>query len=172
RYHGLDAADLPLSLMPQLHRLLNVTPQRSLNRRSKTGKYYHGKRAEVSFIITRSDLLAPQKEQVDSLMPYLRMVLRDALGPTGHKIRLGNIRCVSSKRGWWTKVLKEEIWERGGGGWMVGKVNVGKSHLFQSIFPKGRSQEPKQLRQIDDHNALNTDVIADVAAQHQQDQIL
>jgi len=97
--------------------------------------------AELSFIITRSDLLAPKKEQVDRLMPYLTQVLRDALGASGKDVRLGNVRCVSSKRGWWTKELKSEIWRRGGGGWMVGKVNVGKSNLFEVAFPKGRNQE-------------------------------
>lgn len=93
----------------------------------------------MSFIITRSDLLAPRKEQVDEMMPYLREVLRDALGFSNTRMRLGNLHCVSSKRGWWTKKLKEDIWARGGGGWLVGKVNVGKSNLFDSIFPKGRS---------------------------------
>ena len=53
----------------------------------------------MSFIITRSDLLAPKKEQVDSLMPYIVEVLRDALGGTGENVRLGNVRCVSAKRG-------------------------------------------------------------------------
>lgn len=140
-YHVLDAADFPFSLIPQLDHHLSLTPQRSLNRRSKTGKYYQGRKAEMSFIITRSDLLAPRKEQVDSLMPYLLEVLRDALGQTDRDVRLGNVRCVSSKRGWWTKEVKEAIWDRGGGGWMVGKVNVGKSSLFECIFPKGRNQE-------------------------------
>ena len=74
------------------------------------------------------------------MMPYLLQVLRDALGSSGRDIRLGNVRCVSSKRGWWTKQLKEEIWKRGGGGWMVGKVNVGKSNLFEAVFPKGRNE--------------------------------
>jgi genetic interactor of prohibitins 3, mitochondrial len=137
-YHVIDAADFPMSLIPGLHRLLHITPQRSLNRRSKTGKFYQGKKTEVSFIITRSDLLAPKKEQVDSMMPYLREVLRKALGRAGRSIRLGNVRCVSAKQGWWTRDLKEDIWRRGGGGWMVGKVNVGKSQLFGEIFPKGR----------------------------------
>lgn len=95
----------------------------------------------MSFIITRSDLLAPKKEQVDSLMPYFIQVLRDALGSVGENVRLGNVRCVSAKRGWWTKELKADIWDRGGGGWMVGKVNVGKSHLFEVVFPKGRSED-------------------------------
>lgn len=140
-YHVLDAADFPLSLIPRIQQHLSLVPQRSLNRRSKTGKYHHGRKAEMSFIITRSDLLAPKKEQVDSLMPYLLEVLRDALGKTALDLRLGNVRCVSSKRGWWTKEVKEAIWERGGGGWMVGKVNVGKSNLFECVFPKGRNQE-------------------------------
>lgn len=138
-YHVIDAADFPMSLIPRLHQLLDLTPQRSLNRRSKSGKFYHGRKNELSFIITRSDLLAPLKTQVDSLMPYLVSVLRDALGSVGRDVRLGNVRCVSAKRSWWTKELKEDIWNRGGGGWMVGKVNVGKSQLFESVFPKGRS---------------------------------
>lgn len=137
-YHVIDAADFPMSLVPGLNKLLNITPLRSLNRRSKTGKFFKGKKTELSFIITRSDLLAPKKEQVDSMMPYLRDVLRTALGRVATDVRLGNLRCVSAKRGWWTKEMKEDIWTRGGGGWMVGKVNVGKSQLFHEIYPKGR----------------------------------
>lgn len=95
----------------------------------------------MSFIVTRSDLLAPKKEQVDGLMPYILQVLRDALGGSAENVRLGNVRCVSSKRGWWTKQIKEDIWNRGGAGWMVGKVNVGKSNLFENVFPKGRSDD-------------------------------
>lgn len=74
-------------------------------------------------------------------MPYLIGVLRDALGSSAKDVRLGNIHCVSSKRGWWTANLKEDIWKRGGGGWMVGKVNVGKSNLFECVFPKGRNEK-------------------------------
>jgi hypothetical protein len=144
-YHVLDAADFPMSLVPGLHKLLHLTPQRSLNRRSKTGRFYHGRKTEVSFIVTRSDLLAPLKTQVDSMMPYLREVLRDALGSAGENVRLGNVRCVSAKQAWWTKELKEEIWKRGGGGWMVGKVNVGKSQLLHDVFPKGRKERDKSL---------------------------
>ncbi len=139
-YHVIDAADFPMSLIPSLHRTLEISPQRSHNRRSKTDIYSKGKKTEVSFIITRSDLLAPVKAQVDSLMPYLVEVLRDALGSYGKDVRLGNVRCVSARRDWWTKELKEDIWKSGGGGWMVGKVNVGKSRLFESVFPKGRTE--------------------------------
>ncbi|KUJ18246.1 uncharacterized protein LY89DRAFT_614876 [Mollisia scopiformis] len=144
-YHVLDAADFPMSLVPGLHKLLHLTPLRSRNRRSKTGRFYHGRKTEVSFVITRSDLLAPQKTQVDSMMPYLRAVLRDALGRNAKDVRLGNVSCVSAKQAWWTKELKAEIWKRGGGGWIVGKVNVGKSQLFHNIFPKGRRERDKLL---------------------------
>jgi len=96
---------------------------------------------ELSFIITRSDLIAPKKEQVDGLMPYIVEVLRDALGSAAKEVRLGNVRCVSAKRGWWTKEVKADIWKRGGGGWMVGKVNVGKSNLFEVVFPKGKAED-------------------------------
>ncbi|KAG4431243.1 hypothetical protein IFR05_013265, partial [Cadophora sp. M221] len=147
-YHVIDAADFPMSLVPGLQKLLHTTPQRSLNRRSKTGRFYHGRKTEVSFIITRSDLLAPLKTQVDSLMPYLREVLRDALGRSAKDVRLGNVRCVSAKQAWWTKELKEDIWKRGGAGWMVGKVNVGKSQLFHDVFPKGRRLPDKKMGTI------------------------
>lgn len=139
-YHVLDAADFPLSLVPSLQRHLSLSPQRSTNRRAKTSIFQHGRKAEMSFIITRCDLLAPKKEQVDRLMPYILQVLRDALAGSAENVRLGNVRCVSAKRGWWTKQVKQDIWDRGGGGWMVGKVNVGKSNLFENIFPKGRTE--------------------------------
>lgn len=144
-YHVLDAADFPMSLLPRLHSLMDIT-LRPQNRRSQLVNYRHGKKMEMSFVISRSDLLAPKKEQVDSLMPYLQEVLRDALGRVGGRVRLGNVHCVSAKRSWWTKELKENIWKRGGAGWMVGKVNVGKSQLFEAIYPKGRMdvQPPKQ----------------------------
>ncbi|EGS23202.1 uncharacterized protein CTHT_0008650 [Thermochaetoides thermophila DSM 1495] len=146
-YHVIDAADFPMSLLPRLHSLLDIS-LRSRNRRSEHAKYKRGRLMEMSFIITRSDLLAPRKEQVDKMMPYFKEVLRDALGRVGHRIRLGNVHCVSAKRSWWTKELKEKIYERGGAGWMVGKVNVGKSQLFEAVFPKGRMVEEPSKHDI------------------------
>jgi hypothetical protein len=90
-------------------------------------------------------------------MPYFVEVLRDALGSFGQHVRLGNVRCVSAKRSWWTKELKEDIFRRGGGGWMVGKVNVGKSQLFESVFPKGRipdSPLPKRVKEGEDEDEV------------------
>lgn len=129
-----------MSVIPQLQRLLHASPQRSHNRRAKSEKFYHGKQIEMSFIITRSDLLAAKKEQVDAMMPYLRETLRDALGRSAKDVRLGNVKCVSAQRQWWTGGLKEEIFKNGGGSWMVGKVNVGKSRLLHEIFPKGKRE--------------------------------
>lgn len=137
-YHVIDAADFPMSLIPRLNVLLGDIPLRSRNRRSRASKYTKDRKVEMSFIITRGDLLGPTKEKVDRMMPYLQDVMRDALGRIGGRIRLGNLRCVSAKRSWWTNQLKEDIWRRGGAGWMVGKVNVGKSQLFEAVYPKGR----------------------------------
>ncbi|KPM34447.1 hypothetical protein AK830_g12123 [Neonectria ditissima] len=137
-YHIIDAADFPMSLMPRLNVLLGDIPMRTRNRRSRAGKYIKDRQTELSFIITRSDLLGPTKEIVDSMMPWVRDVLRDALGRLGGRVRLGNVSAVSARRGWWTKDLREGIWKRGGAGWMVGKVNVGKSQLFEAVYPKGR----------------------------------
>lgn len=137
-YHLLDAADFPMSLLPRITDLLDAMPLRSHNRRSRSAKYYANKKTEISFIITRADLLGAKKEDVDRLMPALRETLREALGRNGAHVRLGNVKCVSAKRGWWTKPLKEEIFSHRGAAWMVGKANVGKSHLFAAVFPKGR----------------------------------
>lgn len=147
-YHVIDAADFPMSLIPRLHVLLGDIPLRTRNRRSRSGKYMHDRQIEMSFIITRGDLLGPTKEKVDALMPYLREVLREALGRVGGRIRLGNLRCVSAKRGWWTKPVKEDIWRRGGAGWMIGKVNVGKSQLFEAVYPKGRMIDMEKTREV------------------------
>lgn len=166
-YHVLDAADFPMSLVPKISQIIDMMPLRSKNRRSRAGRFYHGQKIDISFIITRADLLAPTKPQVDSLFPYLREVLRDALGRTGRDVRLGNLRAVSAKRSWWTKELKEDIWKRGGGGWMLGKANVGKSQLFEAVFPKGRmdwdpskhqitiDMEAKALEDLNKHRTLD-----------------
>ncbi len=137
-YHVLDAADFPLSLVPSIFNRLTLARPRSQNRRSQ---HDFSTKPTISFIITRSDLLAPQKEMVDSLMPYFTSVLREALGRRGQDMRLGNVHLVSAKRGWWTKEIKESIHDRGGGNWMVGKFNVGKSNLFEVLFPKGHDEQ-------------------------------
>jgi ribosome biogenesis GTPase A len=126
-----------MSLIPRIHQALSLQEQRSRNRRATTEKYYGGKKLPtLNFIITRSDLLAATKEQVDSKMQYVRTVLRTALGQAGKDVRLGNVHMISAHRGWWTKQVKEEIYQRGGGIWVVGKANVGKSSFIEACYPK------------------------------------
>ncbi|EEH09179.1 conserved hypothetical protein [Histoplasma capsulatum G186AR] len=147
-YHIIDAADFPMSLIPNISRILDLAKPRTQNRRAKTIQYGGGGRKPVlSFIITRSDLLGSRKEFVDHLMTYVLNVMREALGSKGEKVRLGNVHMVSAHRGWWTKEIKDKIWEEGGGVWMVGKTNVGKSSLLQAVFPKSpRALPPYKLR--------------------------
>ncbi|KAJ5971934.1 uncharacterized protein N7479_001852 [Penicillium vulpinum] len=136
-YHIIDAADFPMSLVPRIHWALMLQEQRSRNRRSSNETYQRGRKLPtLSFIITRSDLLAATKEQVDSKMEYIRTELRTALGRSGREARLGNVHMISAHRGWWTKEVKEEIREHGGGIWVVGKANVGKSSFIEACFPK------------------------------------
>ena len=144
-YHVLDAADFPMSLIPSIHRSLSLAKPRSKNRRSQ---HDFSRKPTLDIIITRSDLLAPSKALVDSLMPYFTTVLREALGRRGDDMRLGNVHLVSAKRGWWTKEVKEAIWRRGGGNWMVGKVNVGKSNLFEVLFPKGSDEHKPSYTEL------------------------
>ena len=133
-YHVVDAADFPMSVIPSIYKHLSLAKPRSQNRRSQ---HSFSTRPSISFIITRSDLIAPTKEMVDSMMPRFIATLRTALGRVGRNLRLGNVHLVSSKRGWWTKDIKETIRDRGGGNWLIGKFNVGKSNLFEVLFPKG-----------------------------------
>ncbi|CAK7273107.1 Mitochondrial ribosome small subunit bioproteinsis protein [Sporothrix epigloea] len=147
-YHVLDAADFPMSLLPRISSLLDTMPLRSRNRRSRHARFYDGRLTELSFVITRSDLFAPRRDQVDRLMPWIRENLRDALGRAGRDVRLGNVRCVSARRNWWTPELKEEIWKRGGANWLVGKANVGKSYLVHHVFPKGRMEPSDKKKEL------------------------
>lgn len=150
-YHVVDAADFPMSLVPEIFNRLTLARPRSQNRRSQ---HDFSTKPTMSFIITRSDLLGSTKEMVDEMMAYFQSVLRQALGRAGRDMRLGNIHLVSAKRGWWTKEIKEDIWKRGGGNWMMGKVNVGKSNLFEVLFPKGSGERAPvygELRQNQNH---------------------
>lgn len=149
-YHILDAADFPMSLVPRIHWALLAQEQRSRNRRSSTEKYLRGRKLPtLSFIITRSDLLAATKEQVDSKMEYIRSVLRTAIGRAGRGARLGNVHMISAHRGWWTKQVKEEIRQYGGGIWIVGKANVGKSSFIEACFPKDSRSVENMAEWID-----------------------
>ncbi len=144
-YHVMDAADFPMSLIPSLSKKLSLAKPRSQNRRSQ---HSFSHKPALSFIITRSDLLGPSKEMVDRMMPKFLSILRSALGRAGQNQRLGNVHLVSSKRGWWSKEIKEDIRERGGGNWLVGKFNVGKSNLFEVLFPKGSTEQAPDYEEL------------------------
>ncbi|KAL4910737.1 hypothetical protein BDW74DRAFT_141741 [Aspergillus multicolor] len=136
-YHIIDAADFPMSVLDGIYQDLELQEQRSRNRRSSNYKYKHGKQlTTISFVITRSDLLGPTKELVDSKMEYVRSVLREKLNISSEEYRLGNVHMISAHRGWWTKKVKEEMSEHGGGLWIVGKANAGKSSFVQACMPK------------------------------------
>lgn len=162
-YHVIDAADFPMSLIPSLHRHLDLARPRTQNRRSP--QFRNNTKPELSFIITRSDLLGPNKEMVDRMMPKITAILRNTMGHWGEKLRLGNVHLVSSKRGWWTSGLKDSIWERGGGHWLVGKFNVGKSNLFEVIFPKGSGHRAASYPDLEqEQQQLSMDVSRHVDA--------
>lgn len=147
-YLVLDAADFPASLVPKVFDKLDLVHQRSQNRRAKSTMFKGGRTTTVSFIITRSDILLPSQEQTDQLMPWFIKTLRATLGRDNERARMGNVHLVSSKRGWWTKELKEDIRQRGGGNWMVGKVNVGKSNLFEVLYPKGSTEAEPDFEKL------------------------
>ncbi|OOG00455.1 hypothetical protein ASPCADRAFT_202313 [Aspergillus carbonarius ITEM 5010] len=165
-YHVVDAADFPMSVVKEVYETLGVMDPRSKNRRSATYKYKAGKKMpSISFIINRSDLLAATKEQADSKMEYIRSVLRDTFDISHEDFRLGNVHMISAQRGWWTKKVKEEIREHGGGIWVVGKANVGKSSFIEACFPKDSRNLEKiaeliELREEESRMATHYDTSA------------
>ncbi|PWY88435.1 hypothetical protein BO70DRAFT_377926 [Aspergillus heteromorphus CBS 117.55] len=156
-YHVVDAADFPMSLVRYIYQELGIFNQRTKNRRSASYRYKQGvKMPTISFIITRADLLAPTKEQADSKMKFFQSVLRDTLKHQAADYRLGNVYLISAHRGWWTKNVKKEIREHGGGIWVVGKTNVGKSSFIESCFPK---------------DTRNLEKIADMVQRHKESKL-
>jgi ribosome biogenesis GTPase A len=126
-----------MSLISGIYDALELQGPKSKNRRARTEKYKYGKKmTTISFVITRSDLLAATKEQVDSLMQRVRSIIMKAMRFKQEDIRLGSVHMISAHRGWWTTQVKEEIRKHGGGIWVVGKANVGKSNFIEACFPK------------------------------------
>lgn len=74
-------------------------------------------------------------------MPYIRRVLQTRLTKGRDDIRLGDVSCVSAKRDWWTAATRLAIGQRHGATWLVGRVNVGKSNLVETIYPKPRPND-------------------------------
>ncbi|KAF3108501.1 hypothetical protein TWF103_005580 [Orbilia oligospora] len=127
-YHVIDAADFPMSVLPNARKAILA----GLNN-LKDGKK---KDVSLSFVITRADLLMPTEQKVTSLMTYIRRVLNNYLDDTDKEKTLKDLRIVSAKNGWTTERLKDEIRGRKGGVVFLGKTNVGKSRLYEAVFPK------------------------------------
>ncbi|KAH8701684.1 telomere stability and silencing-domain-containing protein [Talaromyces proteolyticus] len=167
-YHIVDAADFPMSLVSNIYEALELQSPKSRNRRANTEKYRFGKKmATISFVITRADLLAATKEQVDSLMQRVRSIILKTMSLRQEDVRLGNVHMISAHRGWWTSQVKEEIRQHGGGIWVVGKANVGKSSFIESCFPKDsrnlakitelfERRKEEELKGPSDHPALDS----------------
>jgi len=146
-YHLIDAADFPLSLRPELWKHLYNTLPKSITRN-----------LTISYIITRCDLLMPKREQIASLMTYLKSTLRDFL-PEDQKIESPNAKlyAISTRTGWDVGALKEEISKRQGGVWFLGAVNVGKSTLLREVWPMGGELRPVSLEDTEEFEILSAD---------------
>ncbi|KAJ6260306.1 U3 small nucleolar RNA-associated protein [Drechslerella dactyloides] len=147
-YHVIDAADFPLSLLPNARKNI-LHALRSFPGGNK-------KDVTMSYVITRADLLMPTEMQVSGLMTYFRRVLSEQLGPADASLK--DLRVVSAKRIWTTERLKDEVRGRKGGVYLLGKTNVGKSRLFEAIFPKkGRAtvlSSTKKFERDDSENPM------------------
>ncbi|KAL2865538.1 telomere stability and silencing-domain-containing protein [Aspergillus lucknowensis] len=149
-YHLIDAADFPMSLVDGVYEKLSLQEPPSRNRRATMEKYRHGRKLPtISFVITRSDLLGPTKELVDSKMDYVRSVLREKLRFPAEQFRMGNVHMISANRGWWTQKVKEEMREHGGGLWIMGKANVGKSRFVEACLPKDSKNLEKMAELVE-----------------------
>lgn len=112
---------------------------------------------DITFIITRSDLLSSVQEKVDKRMEYMRSVLRDFLRQSpDDDIRVGNLHMISCFRGWRTKEVREIIAKQRGGIWIVGKTNVGKSQFIESCFPKD-SKNYKKIAELVQHRRKDSE---------------
>ncbi|KAF3922218.1 hypothetical protein ABW21_db0209482 [Orbilia brochopaga] len=139
-YHILDAVDFPMSLLPNARKNI-LHALRSIPGGNK-------KDVTMSYVITRADLLMPTEMQVSSLMTYFRRVLSSKLDVGDASLK--DLRVVSAKRIWTTERLKDEVRGRKGGVYLLGKTNVGKSRLYEAIFPKkGRASILSETKKFD-----------------------
>ncbi|KAF3911493.1 hypothetical protein ABW20_dc0107003 [Dactylellina cionopaga] len=131
-YHLVDAADFPMSILPNA--------RKAILQGLKEHKGGRKKDLTISYVITRADLLMPTENKVSSLMTYIRRVMSNYLGDDSG---LKDLRVVSAKRTWTTERLKDEIRARKGGVVLLGKTNVGKSRLYDAIFPRRNAKDFK-----------------------------
>lgn len=145
-YHLVDAADLPLSLVPQLRNHLYTRLPREITRG-----------LTLSYVVTRADVLMRTEPQVRSLATWIKKVLKDAL-PVGEKVEGRNeedrVHVVSARRGWGVGRIKLETRHREGGVWVVGAVNVGKSRLVREVWPEAGEARVGSQEDAEEFNIL------------------
>ncbi|EWC47661.1 hypothetical protein DRE_03281 [Drechslerella stenobrocha 248] len=150
-YHVVDAADFPLSILGNA--------KKAILRALKGYKGGAAKDVTLSYVITRADLLMPTEEKATSLMTYIRRVLSTYFETDD--VGLKGLRLVSAKRTWTTEKLKDEVRARKGGIYLLGKTNVGKSRLYEAIFPKRNIKaKDKAIRRV----AFGREDLTDLAA--------
>lgn len=145
-YHLIDAADLPMSLIPGLKNHLYTNLPREITRG-----------LTISYVVTRSDLLMPTEKQVYSLVTWAKKVVKDAL-PEGEKVEgysaENKIHVLSARQGWGIGRIKSETRHREGGVWVVGAVNVGKSRLVREVWPESGRGRAGSLEEADELDLL------------------
>lgn len=143
-YHLVDAADLPLSLVPSLRRFL-----------ASKLPWDVARGLTVSYIVTRADLLMPSEKAVSSLMSWIKRTIKEAL-PEGEKVegREGRIHVISVRNGWGVGAVKEEIQRRAGGVWILGAVNVGKSRFVREMWPETGEARPVSVAEAAEFGIL------------------
>lgn len=136
-YHLIDAADMPVTLQPQLMSYLHKHLPRNVFRN-----------LTISYIVTRCDLLVHQREMLSGLESRIKEIIKLALPSEAKLESVGPFRennrlhFVSSRSGWGIGRLKEEAASRKGGVWFFGGVNTGKSSLLRDLWPEGGKLRP------------------------------
>ncbi|CUS09537.1 unnamed protein product [Tuber aestivum] len=146
-YHLIDAADLPMSLQPELREHLYKNLPLPL-RRGLT----------ISYVVTRADILMASSQQVWSLTTYIKKRIKDAL-PEDEKIEdvMNRTHIISTRNGWGVGRVKDEIRIRTGGVWIIGGVNVGKSRFVMEMWPEGGESRPVTREEAAEYEILPED---------------
>jgi hypothetical protein len=158
-YHLIDAADMPMTLQPQLMSYLhNQLPKEKF------------RNLTISYIITRCDLLVHQRGMLSGLESRMKEIIKSALPPNAKLESVGPFRennrlhFVSSRSGWGIGRLKEEVMNRKGGVWFFGGVNTGKSSLIRDLWPEGATLQPVTTEDAREFDLLqNEDQVEEIS---------
>lgn len=134
-YHLIDAADFPLTLIPNLRsHLQELIPK------------HMARNLTISYLVTRADIIMPREIHVKPMESYFREVLREAL-PKDERNEMDKpniLTAMSMKLGWGVGQVKKTITNsaRMGGVWIIGMANVGKSRFVGEVLPAGSFSTP------------------------------